>query len=118
MTENKALSDSLDFVAVVFEPLMAICQNAKVKAVVQKDRAQIAKVLIEEQKAEVMEIIEAFDTADNKHIEYNGVTLFVRLMEILGKYGEDLMPFFRSQGQTMAEGSSGSLMESTAVEEK
>lgn len=108
MAENKALSDSLDFIAAVFEPLMVICQNEKVKTAMKKDRMHIAQVLVSEQKAEVMEIIEAFDTADGKHIEYTGVTLFVRLMEIIGKYGSELAPFFPSQGQTMAEGSSGS----------
>lgn len=117
MDKTKSLSDSLDFIAAVFEPIMTICQNEKIKATVSKDRKQIAKVLIEEQKAEVITIIEEFDKADGRDTDYNGVTLFVRLMEILGTYGEELLPFFHSQGQLTAEGSSGSLTESIGAKE-
>ena len=112
------VGDALDFIADVFEPIMNIASNAKVKEAARKDRKTIAKALVQETRDDAIDVILAFDKADGVDIEYTGVSLFIRILEIISKYGEDLKVFFPFLGQQTAGESSGSPTENTEEEGK
>ena len=103
--------ESVDLVADIIEPAARILGDKKViESFQKKPMLLIAKDLLKAHKKDVLEIVHRIDPEP-----VNGVNLITQLLVLLNEVAKDeaLMDFFKSQGQKMEKGSSGSVMAST-----
>lgn len=109
---------ALDVLADIIDPVGRILADGSVYKLVQsgKPKMFLVKHIIKTYKKEVIEIMARLDFKEPKEYEkeMNIVTLPIKLLELLND--EDLLQVFQSQGQNMAQTSSGSAMVNTEVE--
>lgn len=112
--------EALDVLADLIEPAAKIMADKEVVKIYKSGQPKITLVkrVIKNHKSELIEILATLDKKDPKEYakELTLVTLPIKLLELLND--EDLVAVFQSQGQNMAQTSSGSVMENIEVEEK
>lgn len=111
---------ALDVLADLIEPVANIMADGKVEKIYNSDqpRLKLVKHILKHNKKEVIEILAILEGEKPKEYaeKITVTTLPMKLLELIND--QDLIAVFRSQGQNTEETSSGSVMESTEVEEK
>lgn len=103
--------ETLDALADIIEPTSVILMNEKVKEsfAKEKNKLMIAKTLLKECPKEIIEILARLDGKSVDEYKCTLVSVPVAVLEILND--EAMTDFFKSQGQSLAEGLSGSATE-------
>lgn len=93
--------EALDIIADILEIAVKICTNNDlIKAVkANKNRAEIAKIIIKSNKAEVMQLLSVLSDEEEYHC--TGVSVISDVITLLND--KELMSFFTSQAQTNAQ---------------
>lgn len=106
--------DALDLLADILDPFSEILADKEIIKMFQDKNATRIKAvqyLLKEHKKPILQIMARLDGVPVEQYEINLLDIPKKLLEILND--KELIDFFRSQGQTMAGGSFGSVTENT-----
>lgn len=105
---------ALEVLGDIIDPITEILSDSKVANEYRnnKNKLGIAKVILKEHPKSIIEILAKLNDEDvKKYNERNIIQITGDLLEMLND--EQLMSFFQSQGEMMANTSSGSVTENT-----
>lgn len=105
--------EAIDLLADIIEPVTKILGDKQIATAVKNkvNRLTIAKMALKNHKSEVVEILALCNGCEVKDYTCNIITITKDLLELLND--KELMDFFQSQQQMMANESSMSAMENT-----
>lgn len=106
--------DAIDLLADIIEPASKIFADAELKKASAKKgvkMADLAKIALKNNKSAIIEILARLDGKTVEEYECTPVSVLMSVLEILND--KELLSFFQSQGQMMAQNSSGSATENT-----
>lgn len=99
--------DALDVVVDLIDPVIEICQDTDLKAVMEKgDKMAAVKIAIKNHKKSVLLILAILDGEPVEKYKVNLLQLPGKLLELFND--PDMMDFFKSQGLKISDASSGS----------
>ena len=105
-------ADALDLFADLLDPIANIASDEKFRAMVGKSgRADIARYLLKDKKADVLEILAKMNGTTVEEYNANAIEMLSQLMEIIND--KEFVKFFQSQGLMAADVPFGSATENT-----
>lgn len=104
--------DAIAVLADLSEPVISILNDEEVQSVFKKDKKQmleIAQVILRRKPKEIIQVLAITDGIPIEKANYTVYGLLTKTLEILNE--PELVDFFKSQGQSLAEELSGSATE-------
>lgn len=109
--------DALDLLADILDPISDIFMDVEFREQIKNaNKMQIVQYLLKNHKKPILQIMARLDNIPVEEYEMNLLSLPKKLLEIVND--KELIDFFRSQGQMMANETSGSATVSTEETEK
>lgn len=106
--------DALDVIADIIDPVIEICKDEALKAVMEAgDKVTAIKMALKNHKKPVMQILATLDGETLETYKVNIIQIPTKLFELMND--PDMMAFFQSQGLMISDASSGSATETTKV---